>query len=69
MNGIIYQKFINLHPDAVIYTVFDSFLIDQKYSDELFELMLNEGRTFYNVDYVVRKKNYPSLKCDALEVH
>mgnify|MGYP000878517347 FL=1 len=69
VNGIIYQKFINLHPDAVIYTIFDSFLIDQKYSDELFELMLNEGRKFYNVDCVVKKKNYATPKDDTVIVH
>jgi len=69
VNGIIYQKFINLHPDAVIYTVFDSFLIDQKHSDELFELMLNEGRKFYNVDCVVKKKNYATPKDDTVIVH
>lgn len=58
VNEIIYQKFINSHPEAVIYTIFDSYLIQRQYADELLELMKQEGFLFYNVEVVIKQKHF-----------
>lgn len=61
VNEIIYQKFINSHPDAIIYTIFDSYLIQRQYADELLELMKQEGFLFYNVEVVIKQKHFNAI--------
>ena len=61
VNEIIYQKFINSHPDAIIYTIFDSYLIQRQYADELLELMKHEGFLFYNVEVVIKQKHFNEI--------
>lgn len=56
VNDIIYKQFVEMHPDAVMYTIFDSFLIEQKYAEELHAIMITEGKKFFGVDCIVRKK-------------
>lgn len=56
VNDIIYKKFIELHPDAIMYTIFDSFLVEQKYSALLHSMMLEEGSRYFNLNCVVKAK-------------
>ena len=56
VNEIIYMKFIAGHPDAIIYTIFDSFLIEQKFASELQTMMQEEGNWYFNLNCVVRGK-------------
>jgi hypothetical protein len=57
VNDIIYNKFIELNPDAKLYGIFDSFLVEQKYSEQLELMMLEEGSRYFNIKCVVRTKN------------
>jgi len=61
VNEIIYQKFINSHPDAIIYTIFDSYLIQRQFADKLLELMKQEGYLFYNVEVVIKQKHFNTI--------
>ena len=56
VNDIIYSKFIAEYPDAIIYTIFDSFLIEQKYVPQLHEMMLEEGSRYFNLNCVIKIK-------------
>ncbi len=53
---IIYKKFIDMHPDAILYTIFDSFLVEQKYSAELLSMMQEEGGKYFNINCIVKTK-------------
>ena len=39
-----------------MYTIFDSFLIEQKYAEELHASMLEEGKKYFAIDCIVREK-------------
>jgi hypothetical protein len=54
VNDIIYKKFIDLHPDAVMYVIFDSFLVEQKYAAQLKSLMQEEGNNYFNIKCIVK---------------
>ena len=56
VNDIIYKKFIEMHPDAILYTIFDSFLVEQKYSAELLSIMQEEGSKYFNINCIVKNK-------------
>jgi len=56
VNDIIYKKFIDLHPDAILYTIFDSFLVEQKYAAQLQSLMQEEGGKYFNINCIVKTK-------------
>lgn len=56
VNDIIYRKFIEIYPDAIIYTIFDSFLVEQKYSAKLQSMMQEEGSRYFNLNCTVKEK-------------
>jgi hypothetical protein len=56
VNDIIYLKFMELYPDAVVYTIFDSFLVEKKHAAFLQSLMLEEGSKFFKLNCIVRAK-------------
>lgn len=56
VNDIIYKKFIELYPDAIMYTIFDSFLIERKYATQLHSMMLEEGSRYFNLNCIVKEK-------------
>ena len=56
VNDIIYKKFIEIHPDAKLYSIFDSFLVEQKYSNELKSMMEQEGSKYFNISCKVKAK-------------
>jgi hypothetical protein len=56
VNDIIYKKFIEIHPDAIMYTLFDSFLVEQKYATQLHTMMLEEGSKYFNLNCIVKAK-------------
>lgn len=53
---IIYQRFIERHPDATIYIIFDSLLVDQEHASKLHSFMVEEGRKFFNLNCIVKAK-------------
>lgn len=56
VNDIVYKKFVDIYPDAIMYTVFDSFLVESKYASQLYTMMLNEGNKFFNINCIVKSK-------------
>ncbi len=56
VNEIIFKRFIEIHPDAIMYNIFDSFLIERRYATELLSLMQEEGSRFFNLNCFVRVK-------------
>lgn len=56
VNNIIYTKFINLYPDAIMFTIFDSILVEQKYSTQLQSMMFEEGSRYFNLNCIVKGK-------------
>jgi len=56
VNEIVYKKFIDTYPDAIMYTIFDSFLVEPKWSAMLQSMMLEEGSRFFNINCIVRAK-------------
>lgn len=56
VNDIVYRKFIDLYPDAILYTIFDSFLVESKYASKLHTMMLEEGSLYFEVNCVVNAK-------------
>lgn len=56
INEIVYKKFIDLHPDVIMYTIFDSILVEQKYASQLQTMMLEEGSQYFNLNCFVNHK-------------
>lgn len=56
VNDIVYRQFIELHPDVIMYTIFDCILVEQKYSAELYSMMLEEGSKYFNLNCFVKTK-------------
>jgi len=56
VNDIIYKRFVELHPDAIMYTIFDSFLVEQRYAAQLLSMMREEGSMYFDLNCVVRAK-------------
>jgi hypothetical protein len=56
VNDIVYKQFIDIHPDVIMYTIFDCILVEQKYSAELYSLMLEEGSKYFNLNCFVKAK-------------
>jgi hypothetical protein len=56
VNDIIYKKFIDIHPDVIMYTIFDSFLVERRYSTELLSMMQEEGSKYFTLNCNVRVK-------------
>lgn len=56
VNDIVYKKFVELYPDAIMYTIFDSFLVEQKYSAQLQSMMQEEGSRYFNINCIVNAK-------------
>ncbi|MCX6302612.1 MAG: hypothetical protein NTW82_10550, partial [Bacteroidia bacterium] len=56
-NDIIYRIFIERNPEVIMYTIFDSFLVEQKHSSELQALMLEEGSKYFTINCIVRSRN------------
>jgi hypothetical protein len=56
VNEIIYNKFITMHPDAMVYSVFDCLMVNQKYEQELQALMIDEGTKFFGIQCRVKAK-------------
>jgi hypothetical protein len=57
INDIIYKNFIDVYPDVILYTIFDSFLVEQKYSAQLQSMMQEEGSQYFNINCMVKSKN------------
>jgi hypothetical protein len=57
VNDIIYKKFIDQHPDVIMYTIFDSFLVEQKYAALLQSIMQEEGSKYFNINCFVKVKS------------
>lgn len=57
VNDIIYKKFIEIFPDAIMYTIFDSLLVEQKYAAQLHSMMLEEGSRYFNINCIVKAKS------------
>lgn len=56
VNDIIYKKYIDLHPDALMYTIFDSIMVEQRYAVQLQSLMVEEGSRYFNLNCIVKNK-------------
>ena len=56
LNDIIYRKFIEIYPQAIMYTIFDSILVEQKYAAQLHSVMLEEGSKYFNLNCIVKAK-------------
>ena len=56
VNDIIYKKFVEKHPDAIMYTIFDSFLVEKKYASELQTMMTDEGSKYFKINCIVKAK-------------
>lgn len=56
VNDIVYRQFVELHPDVIMYTIFDCILVEQKYSAELYSMMLEEGSKYFNLNCYVKAK-------------
>ncbi|MGD0581488.1 MAG: hypothetical protein ABR974_00930 [Bacteroidales bacterium] len=61
VNDIIYEKFIEIYPDAIMYTIFDSFLVEQKYAATLHTMMLLEGSQYFNLNCIVKAKGIGNI--------
>ncbi len=57
VNDTVYRKFIDTYPDAVMYTVFDSFLVEPRYASELQSMMLEEGNRYFDLNCIVTCKS------------
>jgi len=57
VNDIVYKKFIDNYPDAIMYTIFDSFLVEPRYASEIHKVMLEEGNHFFNLNCIVTTKS------------
>lgn len=56
VNDIVYRKFIKLNPNAIMYTIFDCILVEQKYSAQLHTMMVEEGSEYFNLNCMVKAK-------------
>ncbi|MFW5983082.1 MAG: hypothetical protein ACOCQ4_01170 [bacterium] len=56
VNDLIYPEFIKRYPDALIYTIFDSYLVEERFAKELHQLMVERGSDFFGIDCIVRTK-------------
>jgi len=56
INEIICKKFIELNPDAIIYSVFDSLLVNHAYAPQLELMMQAEGSKFFGIECRVKAK-------------
>lgn len=56
INDIVYKKFIETYPEAIMYTIFDSILVEQRYSPQLHTMMLEEGSRYFNLNCFVNSK-------------
>lgn len=56
VNDEVYRKFIDLYPDAIMFTIFDSFLIEPRYATQLHTMMLDEGNRYFELNCVVNMK-------------
>jgi len=54
INDVIYAKFIELYPDAIIYTIFDGMLIEEHYYNYLKFIMENEATKIIGIDMNVK---------------
>lgn len=56
VNDIVYRNFIELYPDAIMYTIFDCILVEQKYFAQLNTMMVEEGSKYFNLNCIVKAK-------------
>lgn len=57
VNDIVYAKFVELHPDVIMYTIFDSFLVESRFASQLHTLMLEEGNHYFDLNCIVNVKS------------
>lgn len=57
VNDIVYAKFVELYPNAIMYTIFDSFLVESRYASQLYTMMLEEGNHFFDLNCIVNTKS------------
>jgi len=57
VNDIVYRNFIELYPDAIMYTIFDCILVETKYFAQLQTMMVEEGSAYFNLNCNVKAKN------------
>jgi hypothetical protein len=46
VNDLIMNEVANKHPDTICYGIFDGFLVEQKYSDTLIEIINQKGKEY-----------------------
>lgn len=56
VNDIVYKKFIDIYPDAIMYTIFDSILVERKHAAQLQSLMQEEGSRYFRLNCIVKVK-------------
>ena len=57
VNDIVYKKFIDLYPDVILYTIFDSFIVESRYASQLHTMMIEEGNLYFKINCVVNTRN------------
>ena len=57
VNDIVYRKFIDLYPDVVLYTIFDSFIVETRYASQLHMMMIEEGSLYFKNNCAVNANN------------
>ena len=58
VDDIIYRKFVELYPDVILYTIFDSFLVEQKCAALLQTMMLEKGSKYFNLNCTVKQNKW-----------
>jgi hypothetical protein len=52
----IYGEFISTFPQAIIYNIFDSFMVEEQYKDNLRKIMEESSMRYFNRQVKVKEK-------------
>lgn len=56
VNDIVYKRIMTELPESICYTLFDGLLVDNKNTDQIIQIMSDEGKKYMGYDIKVRKK-------------
>lgn len=56
INNIVFKTFINKYPDARVYTIYDGLLVESKYKDILYDIMVDEAKLYFERQINVKLK-------------
>lgn len=56
INEIVYSRIIKEYPDCIVYTIFDGLLVEDRYTEKVQQIMLEEGQRFINYNIRVKIK-------------